>query len=178
MKRRIVIVGAGGHGRVVADALLRQGTFEIAGFADDLTAKGTDVIDGIAVVASTSEEQLIRSLADGFVIAVGNNEHRARLFEKFSLLLEPFTVIHPAASVSPFATIGKGGMVMAGAVVGAGAVIGDNCIINVQSLVDHDCAIGANSHIAQGALVGSGCKTPPFYTLALGDRLPSYSVVS
>lgn len=178
MKKKILIVGAGGHGRVVAEAVLASGRYELAGFADDTRAKGEEVMPGYRVLASTAEEKLLRSLADGFVVAIGNNAIRKQLFEKLSRIFEPLTVIHPAAVVSVTATTGAGCMILAGAVVGPSAVIGVNSILNVQSLVDHDSIIGPSSHIAQGALVGSGCQAPEGYLLGLGERLPSYQKIS
>jgi len=175
MKKKVIIVGAGGHGRVVADALLLSGAHEVAGFVDDQLAAGTIVIGDLKVLASSKAIDVIKREANAFVIAIGNNELRKKFFEQFSAFLEPASVIHPAASVSAFAKVGEGSQVLAGAVLGANAVIGRNCIINALSLVDHDSVVGDHVHVAQGALIGGGCKVEAGATIAQGQSISSYS---
>ncbi|CAN5412115.1 acetyltransferase [soil metagenome] len=160
MKKKLIIIGSGGHGRVVADAALKSDEFDVIGFTDDNIAPGKIIIDKYVVVARAEEIEKIKTLAEYFIVAIGNNEIRKKIFETFSEILKPATVIHPFTSISPFAKIGKGVVILAGAVVSANAQIGDDCIINVQSLVDHDSIVGKHSHISRGVMVGSHCTLP------------------
>ena len=167
MKKKIVIIGSGGHGKVVADAVLQSDQFELIGFADDHAEIGKNVIGKYTVVAKTDDHHTLKLLADCFIVAIGNNGLRKKIFETLSSNLDPATEVHPFSSISPFAELGKGVSVLAGAVVSANVRIGDNCIINVHSLVDHDSLIGNHTHISQGAIVQSYSTVPENFTYVL-----------
>jgi sugar O-acyltransferase (sialic acid O-acetyltransferase NeuD family) len=175
MKKKIIIVGAGGHGKVVADAALQTGNFEIVGFVDDNLAVNTPVFEGIMVLGNRSSFRALAHQADGFIVAIGNNVLRKEIFEELSAFVVPLTVVHPFTSVAPSAQIHAGCMILAGAVIGAGSVVGENTIVNVQSLIDHDCRIGAHSHIAQGSLIGSACSVPESFLLPFGQHVAPYT---
>ncbi len=142
---------------MVAEAILRQGNMDIAGFLDDNTPVGTTVFNNQQVKGPVSLQGLDTGITH-FVIAIGNNAVREKLYTEFSAHLLPHTVIHPAAYVAMEVTIGSGSVVLAGAVINTGAHIGENCIINSNALVDHDSSIGSHTHIGQSSSVGSGCK--------------------
>jgi acetyltransferase EpsM len=112
---------------------------------------------------------------DAFVVAIGNNPIRKKLFEVYSEKYEGALIIHPSASVSTDAMIGKGTVVLAGAVVAQGARVDENCIVNSLSLVDHETTIGAHAHIAQGSIIGSNCVIPALYSTRLGEHVNSYT---
>lgn len=175
MKKRIVIIGAGGHGKVVAETVLLSNKYSIAGFVDDQRQIGDVVFRDYKVLGNRTFLAEHKSEFDGFIAAVGNNAIRKEIFEMFRGLISPMTVIHPFSFVSDSAVIGEGTVVLAGAVIGADAVVGENCIVNAKSLVEHDCFLGAHSHIAQGALAGSGSKMPEQYLLEFGGRLNPYT---
>ena len=146
--KRLVIVGASGHGKVIADIAVRNGYQDIV-FLDDNEA--IQQCAGFPVVGKTAQ---IDRLDGDIVIAIGNPALRERLQEK----IHPVTLIHPNAVISRRVTIGVGTVVMAGAVINSDAVIGNGCIINTGSSVDHDCRIGDYAHISVGTHVAGTCK--------------------
>lgn len=143
-KSQLVIIGAGGQGKVCADMA------ELLGYA---TVVFLDDFD--TVTASGKVSEFVRFLADSvFFVAIGNSRVRERILGQLqNANAEIVTLIHPAATVSKYATIGWGSVVMAGAVVNAGARIGNGVIINTCASVDHDCAILDYAHVAVGAHV-------------------------
>lgn len=144
MKNEIVIIGAGGQGRVCADIAHLMGYDRIL-FLDD----------GDAPCAAGKINDYPRYLQDAdFFVAIGNGAVRRRL----QTMLEESgasiaTLIHPNATVAEGVTVGKGTVVMAGAVINPGATVGCGNIINTCSSVDHDCRVGDYLHIAVGARI-------------------------
>lgn len=157
----IVGFGAGGHGRVLLDAVLLRNEFEVIGFVDDNPALHAQTIDGIPVLGGRTiltglVERGVRHVFLG-VGGVRDNRPRAQIFEHLcSLGLGVVNVIHPSAVVSKKAVLGKGVSIMAGVMVNSGAQIGDNVIVNTGAIVDHDCRVGDHVHIAPGVVL-SGC---------------------
>ena len=149
---RLVIVGAGGHGRVAADAAVLMRQWDEIAFFDD---KYPDVKKvSIWPVESSIRDVEARLLStDSFVVAIGNAALRQRLFVKLSSIAAPINIIHPSAVLSPRVNIGLGCVLFAGSVVNIGASLGDGVIINTGATVDHDCQLAAFSHICPGAHV-------------------------
>jgi acetyltransferase EpsM len=155
---KLVIFGAGGHGKVVGDAALEAG-MSLVGFVDN--RYGVDLL-GLPVLATVreftdaidAEGDLTESDQIGFIVAVGSNETRQRLFnDALAQGLYPVSVIHPKATISTDATIEDGTYVGAQAVVNAGAYIGENAIINTRATVEHDCVVGAHAFVAPSAVM-------------------------
>lgn len=153
---RLIIVGAGGHGKVIADTAVKLGYTEIC-FVDDNV---TESIPGFPVIGTTGD---IEALDDGktdFVIGVGNNKSRRSIAERCSVKWT--SLIHPCAVVGTNVSIGCGTVVMAGAVINTCTSIGKHCIINTGSIVEHDNIIEDFVHISPGVtlsgtvLVGEG----------------------
>ena len=142
----VIIIGAGGHARVVADIVLRQGD-RVLGFLDDSpTATGAYGIDLLGPVDDYKKYPHAR-----FLIGIGSAAVRRKLAARLEDVTW-HTAIHPAATVSRLGvTVGEGTVVMAGAVVSPGARIGDHCILNTGSIVEHDNTIGNYVHISVGA---------------------------
>src|ERR1041385_580851 len=88
MKKKLIIIGAGGHGRVIADLVSLSGEFELAGFADDGRKRGDEGMDGKKVLATASEKELLSSLATHFIVALGNNATRKKIFDELSLVMQ------------------------------------------------------------------------------------------
>lgn len=150
----LMIFGAGGHGRVVADAALLEGRWA-AVFASDRNASSChgELLPGVPLRQVDASSPNI-----GVHIAIGNN--RARQQEASASGLDRLvSVIHPAATVSPFSDVGRGCFVAAGAIVGPAAHVGAGVIINHGAVVDHDVEVGAFSHIAPNAALGGHVKT-------------------
>lgn len=138
----LIIIGAGGHGKVVRDIARLCGYTQVF-FLDDADIPG--------IAGAVSDYQNYLDVAD-FFVAIGNNGIREKISQ--NILAdggELVTLIHPNAVIAENVTIGKGTVVMAGAVVNTDAVIGDGVILNTCSSTDHDCIIQDFSHIAVGA---------------------------
>lgn len=149
MKRRLVIIGAAGHGKVVADAALKMDKYSDIIFLDDNNE--LTECNGFSVMGKSSEIVHYVKDADVFV-AVGDAEIRQKIQEqvhKMNAFIA--TVVHPQAVIGKNVTIGCGTAVMAGAVINSGSIVGEGCIINTCSSVDHDCRIADYVHIAVGA---------------------------
>lgn len=144
----IYVIGAGGHGRVVAAAALAAG-YRLAGFLDDVhpgeTVMGIPVLGPVALLAELGTVAA--------VIAVGNNAARATLAARYSHV-DWQAIVHPAAWVHESVSPGAGAVVMARAVVQPGAHIGAHAIINTAAVVEHDCRIGDFAHLASGVVLG------------------------
>lgn len=149
--KKLIILGAGGHGRVIADIAEKNGYGDIS-FLDD----GTDAYKcgDYPVVGSCSD---FYKYDCDFFVGIGNSEVRMTLQQRLLDAGKSVAVlIHPSAVIGKGVNIGCGSVVMAGAVINPGAVIGRGCIINTCSSVDHDCAVDDFAHISVGAhLAGS-----------------------
>ena len=153
----VIVVGAGGHGQVVADILraaARAGARErLAGYVDDCQSLEGQLLAGGRVLGVISSLRDI--VHDGIVIAVGDNQTRERLWRVLSVAGESFVVArHPAAIVSEDVRVGAGSMLCAGAIVNTGASIGRAVILNTGCSVDHHSTIGDFVHIAPGVHMG------------------------
>ncbi|WP_456090327.1 NeuD/PglB/VioB family sugar acetyltransferase [Neisseria sp.] len=148
--RKLAVIGAGGHGKVVAELAAALGTYGEIVFLDD-RAQGS--VNGFPVIGTTLllENSLSPEQYD-VAVAVGNNRIRRQIAEKAATLGFSLPVlIHPGAYVSPSATVGQGCVVMAKAVVQADSVLKDGVIVNTAATVDHDCLLDAFVHISPGA---------------------------
>ena len=179
--KRIIIVGAGSQGTVVADALERAVRTAI-GFVDDTpAAQGTSVL-GLPILGVVNALSAIDH--DAIVVAIGDNAARRELTERLVAGGERITTsIHPFSYVSPGATVGEGAMISAGALVLPRAVIGRGVLLNTKASVDHDSVIGDFSHIAPGAtvggrvVIGAGTLIAAGATVATGKRVGSWTVI-
>ena len=156
--KRIAVFGAGGHGKVVVDAIERNVGMAVACLVDDHPQPGAALLGH---VVDGGREALLarRGGVDGAIVAIGDNRARrevARWLDAQGFVL--LSVVHPAAVLAPSAVVGPGTLVMPGAVVNADARIGANAIINSGAVVEHDCEVGEGAHIAPGAvLCGGAC---------------------
>ncbi len=153
--RRLAILGASGHGKVVAEAALLAGWLEVCFYDDNWP---TCARNGHWQVDGTGASLLVSSPSfDGVIVAIGDG--RVRL-DKQNMLREAdatlITVVHPRACLSQFASVGAGSVLLAGAIVSVDATLGAACIVNSGATVDHDCALGDAVHIAPGAHLSGG----------------------
>jgi sugar O-acyltransferase (sialic acid O-acetyltransferase NeuD family) len=176
--RRLLIVGAGGYGRSVAEAVDAAGDYAIAGFVDDAAASLAQV-GSYPVLGTTADIKTYRAQADLAIVAVGNNDLREVLTNKLLATgFELVTVIHPRAIVSPSAVIGFGGAIMAGAVVGAGARLGCGVILNCGAVVDHDAQVHDFAHLGVNACMSGGAVLGRSAWLQAGVALGYGAVVA
>ena len=171
MSLPVIILGAGGHAKVLIDILLAVSAV-ITGVVDpDSTLVGTTVL-GVPVLGGEnvvseflpSEIQLVNALG-----SVGLPAKRQQLFERFKSLNYNFaTIIHPSAVVARDVIFGEGAQVMAGAVIQPGCRIGINCIINTRASVDHECSIGDHTHVAPGVTLSGGVNVDVCSHIGIG----------
>jgi sugar O-acyltransferase (sialic acid O-acetyltransferase NeuD family) len=153
--------GAGGHAKVLLEALQAHGDVEVVALLDeDPRLHGTNVL-GVKVLGG--DELIERLRRDGVTHAfigvggTGNNGPRRKVFDLARRSgLSLINVIHSSAVVSPSASVGDGTAVCPGAIVGPGARVGENVIVNTGAIVEHDCAIGDHVHVASGAVLAGG----------------------
>lgn len=141
---RLVIIGASGHGKVVADIAKLCGYTEIVFLDNNSELKECSGYPVLGPDTMTAE------LEGKIFVAVGNSEIRQRLMDRDAGREFP-TLIHPSAVIAEDAEIGKGSVVMAGAVINPGAKIGKGCIVNTSSSIDHDCTVGDYCHVSVGS---------------------------
>ena len=160
-RQRLILLGAGGQGRVVADIALHTGRYrEIGVLDDDQGVAGTGL--PFPLLGSFSEYGKWLGEAD-FAVAIGNNAVREALQDRLTAAGASLaTLIHPRAFVASRVTLGAGSVVMAGAVINVDAVIGRGVIVNTCASVDHDCRIGDFCHVSVGARLAG--------TVHVGDR--------
>lgn len=142
MSEQVIIIGASGHGRVIADIVRKSGDV-VVGFLDDDLSK-ENVLGAVCDCVKYPDKK--------FIIGIGNNQIRKSIAEKYSSLAY-YTAIHPTAVISENVKIGKGTAVMANAVINTSSIIGEHCIINTLSVVEHDNMVGDYAHISPGAVL-------------------------
>lgn len=177
-KKKIVIVGGGGHAKVVIDAIRRSGEFDICGIIDNNlkpgdSVLGIEVIGGNDMLAAVFKEGTRNAFLG--VGSIGNCEIRKRIASGLTRIGFKFpAIIHPKAVVADDVEVGAGTFVAAGAVVNPGARIGRNVIINTSASVDHDCVIGDFVHIAPGAVLSGGVKVGEETHIGIGANVIQY----
>lgn len=182
-KTRLLVVGAGGHGRSVAEAALLSGRFEVIAFLDDSTPAEEAVL-GLPVWGPVESIAQYRTAMDQAVVAVGNNAVRETLMQRWATAGVTWaTVVHPRAIVAPSAVLGAGSAVMAGAIIGTEARLGMGSIVNCGAVVDHHATVedfghlGVNASMAGGTRLGRGGWMQAGSTLAYGAVVPSSATV-
>jgi len=153
-RSRCLILGCGGHGRVVLDILRIAGQVDVVGFADSSVEMIGRRVDGIEVLGCPDDLESIRSKhnIDSAIVAIGNNGVRRAFAHKLSELgFELINAVHPSANMASNATMGRNVVVAAGALVCAHCQIGDSVILNTGCIVDHESLIGTATHICPGA---------------------------
>lgn len=154
----LVIVGASGHGKVIADIAEKVGYTDIVFLDDNPKVESC----GIYKVVGGCKSALSYKNAD-FIVAIGNTKVRRKIqSELIEMGLHIVSLIHPSAVIASNVKIGVGTVVMAGAVINPCSVIGQGCIINTCASVDHDCRIGDYVHVSVGAHVAG--------TVIIGDN--------
>ena len=150
MKKNVVIIGASGHARVIADIVKINGD-NIIGFLDDnAEIQGKTIFDGKIVLGDTSEESVKKYADCYFIIGIGSHRVRKIISEKYSNL-KWYTAIHPSSIIGSDVSIKEGTVIMAGTVINTGTVVGKHCIVNTSSSLDHDNILEDYVHISPGS---------------------------
>lgn len=168
MTRRLVIIGAGGHGKVAADCAEAMGSFSEIVFLDNAYPTLTKV-EHWAVLGKGDDLQTFHDPSSVFFVAIGNNQIRASLMAAINKVAgEIVTLIHPSAVISPYVTIGEGTLVCANAVINIAANIGRGCIINTSSSIDHDCNIDDYVHLAPSTKLAGSINIGQYSFVGIG----------
>ena len=154
---QVLIIGAGGHGQVVADILLQMrnagSRLMPLGYLDDDPALTGQVRLGLRVLGTTADLSMIGH--DALILGIGSNSVRQRLFQQLGDLAEHFVSLkHPSAVVASGVKIGPGSVICAGVVINPASKVGANVILNTACTVDHHNHIGDHCHIGPGAHLG------------------------
>lgn len=169
----LVIYGAGGHAKVIADCIISQG-LPMKGFIDDNLKRIERTHYSFPVLPGRSSILM----EDRLILGIGNNTVRKDLARELSeLYIFSQAIIHQSAVISPSVTLGEGTCCMAGVIVNADSVIGRHVILNTGAQVDHDCMIADCVHIAPGAILCGGVKVGEGSLLGVGCTiLPGISI--
>jgi sugar O-acyltransferase (sialic acid O-acetyltransferase NeuD family) len=171
---RILIIGAGGHGRVVADALVeaRRTSADIdpVGFLDDDASQIGRVYVSIPVVGDLDTRTRVPH--DAVIVAIGDNATRARMIAAMDALGERLAISrHPTAIVAADVETGVGSMISAGVRIMTGTRLGRGVIVNTGAIVDHDSTIGDSAHVAPGVVLGGDVVIGAGTLVGLGARV-------
>jgi len=183
---KIIVMGASGHGQVVADVLFQMWTkgreMEIVGFLDDEAALAGTRVLGLPVLGKLAD--LPAMPHDCVILGIGDNAVRARLFNELTSAGKRFaTAIHPSAVLAPDVVISPGAVLCAGVVINTGGLVRENAILNTCASLDHHGELAPHSHVApgvhlagnvrvgEGALIGIGACVVP------GVSIGAWSVV-
>ena len=161
--RRAIVVGAGGHGRVVADLARRCG-LELMGYVDSDRARignvdslGTRVAFTLDDLIGTSSTQRADLKSVQLLLGIGDNSARWGVFESIEHLCHE-ALAHPDATVAESARLGTGSVVLARAVINADVVIGKAVIVNSAAVIEHDCVLSDAVHVSPGAILAGGVR--------------------
>ena len=179
----LLIIGAGGHGKVVADSANCTHQWEKIVFLDDQFPEVKKQM-GFQIIGRISDRLQLLEKYGSAVVAIGDNARRIKLMDELAALgYQLPAIIHPFANVSHYAEIAEGSVVIAGAVINAGVRIGRGCIINTGATVDHDCNLAAGVHISPGVnlagevTVGEGSWIGTGAVVIPGISIGRYAVV-
>lgn len=170
MSQRVLLIGASGHARVIADIVTTSGG-TVAGALSDREADRESfpypILGGASAIAQLSRNRQV----DAVIVAIGDNWQRHKVVQQLTHLVPAIrfgTAIHPTAIIARDVTVGEGSVVMAGVVVNAGTTIGAHTILNTRCSVDHDCALAEFSSVAPGAAIGGNVNIGTRAAIGIG----------
>lgn len=154
---RVLLIGAGGHAQVIADALRLAPEVQLVGCLDQhVEARGATLLGAPVYGAGTTRSEIPH---DAVIVAIGDNGVRRKVFEELRAQGARFAIArHPSAIIASDVTVGAGSMICAGVIVNSGATIGENTIINSGAVVEHHVCVGDHAHIAPGARLGGAAS--------------------
>lgn len=153
--KELIIIGAGGHAKVVIDAVKRAKSHIIRSLVDTTQSSASSFAEWNVdfKMPSTVEPNC------EFIVAIGDNAIRAQLYaDLLQTGWAPATIIHPSAIIAENVSIGAGSLLCAGSIIGPDSMLGENCIVNTGASIDHDCTIGDHCHVCPGARLPGACK--------------------
>jgi len=172
-RRKVIVVGAGGHARVVTSLLRLMSDVEVVGVADRTSSTIGERIGHTKIVTTFDDlPEFLRSGVTWAALAMGDNQERSEMLARlkgggFSLL----TAAHPAAVIEADARVGEGAVVCAGAILCTEAVIGPGAIVNTGAIVDHESVVEECAHIAPGSCLAGRVQIGARTLVGLGSRV-------
>lgn len=166
-KNGLIIIGAGGHAKVVLSIALADSQI-VLGYLDDTPALLNQIVTGYPVIGPSSTPLSDSNTA---IIAIGDNQARQTIAQRQHHFPHWKALIHPRAYVHSSAKIGRGTVICAGAIIQPDVIIGDHCIINTGATIDHDTVIENYVHIAPGAHIGGQVKIGLGSFLGIGSSI-------
>ncbi|SHF21972.1 acetyltransferase [Alkalibacter saccharofermentans] len=171
MKNKLIIIGASGHGKVVADIAIKMNKWQSIAFLDDDESIKTSI--GLEVIGKTADAFTYKDEAD-FFVAIGSNTTREKIQEKLEEEgMSVIKLIHPSAVIGTEVEIGMGTAVMAGVVVNSSTRIGKGCIINTSASLDHDNVIEDYVHISPGVRTAGSVSIGKGTWIGIGSVISS-----
>lgn len=181
--KKVLVLGAGGHGQVVADILLcahcqEKGDYRPMGFLDDDQELWGRSLLGLPVLGGLAQIDVFEH--DALIIAIGDNQERAKLFTWAQGRGEYLAnAVHPTAFLASEVVLGHGVVIAPGVVVHTAAHVGDNVILNTASSIDHHCDVSDHVHIAPGAHLGGSVQVGEGVFVGIGAAvIPGCSIGS
>jgi len=174
---KLLIIGSGGHAKVIIDILKEAGNFELIGCVSKEPLQ--QEISGLPILGDDSVLPQLRTKGVRHVfIAIGDNARRAEMMKSVTKMgFELVNAISSYSHISPSVHLGRGIAVMPGVVINVDSIIEDNAIINTGATLDHDCLIGAHSHIGPGCNIAGNVKIGQGSFLGVGCRvIPKISI--
>ncbi len=170
MHKNVVIIGAGGHAKVIADIIKKSGD-TIVGFLDDNKKIGEHIILNYKVIGNLADRiSISKSNPDyEFIIAIGDNKKREEI--SHSPNLKFYTAIHPSAQIGLDVEIQEGTVIMANACINSSAKIGKHCIINTGAIIEHDNIIEDFVHISPNVALGGTVKIGKSTHVGIGSTI-------
>jgi sugar O-acyltransferase (sialic acid O-acetyltransferase NeuD family) len=157
----VIVLGSGGHAKVLID-ILRTQSYEIIGITVPKESLAEETFQGIKIIGS--DEEILKYATNDIRLVNGlgsieKTDKRRKLFEYFKRKGFSFAnVIHSTAIIANEVELGEGTQVMAGAIIQTGSQISSNCIVNTKASIDHDCHVGAHVHLAPGVTLSGDVK--------------------
>ena len=170
-----LIIGSGGHAKVIIDIVEKEGKYNIVGLLNAHPKLGKKIL-GYDVLGKDTDLPKFAEIhaIKGIIIAVGDNFTRSKVVtyaKENCVELSFFSAIHPQTAIAPDVKIGQGTVIMAGVSVNATSSIGDFCILNTNSSLDHDSLMGDFSSLAPGVTVGGECQIGKYSAINIGAIL-------
>ena len=173
LSKQIIIIGTGGHARVIYSLIITSTCYEIIGFLDENFNNNKELIGQKPVLGNYSIlSKLLDNGVKNAIIAIGDNYGRAKMFENARKIgFELPSLVHKTAILEPEVSISPGTIVAAGSIICCFSKIGENCIINTGSTIDHECKIGNNVHVAPGVNIAGRVELGDYSFIGIGAKI-------
>ena len=177
MANNLLIIGAGGHGKVVGESAAKMGHWSEIAFLDDKFPSLNSILNW-SVVGNLQQVEELRSKYSDCVVAIGDNTFRLELIKKcLKLGYSLPSITHPSSLISPFVSLGEGCVAFARTVVNPDSKIDDGCILNTGVIVDHDCVLEEGVHLASGVTLAGGVRVGRESLIGVGASVTPYTVI-